>query len=76
MSASGLQGRDIFMRHTGGDGKSYVSCHRVWGADIFESAQTSAAAKAAADDAAKGKPLGKHKAERITEAQFHSERKA
>lgn len=76
MSALGLQGRDLFMRHTGCDGKSYVNFHRVWDADRFEAAQKAAAAKAAADDASKGKPAGLHKAERITEEQFHSESKA
>ena len=44
MSVSGLQGRDLFMRHTGGDGKSYVNFHRVWDADRFEAAQKAAQA--------------------------------
>lgn len=27
--------RDLYLRHTGTDGKSFVQCHRVWDADLF-----------------------------------------
>lgn len=76
MSQAALMGRDLYMRHTDGSGKSYVTCHRVWDADLFEAAQRQQASKLALDAAEKtGKP-GKHKAERITEDQYNQEKKS
>lgn len=35
--------RDLYLRHTTPDGKSYVIEHRVWDADLFLAAQQQAA---------------------------------
>lgn len=56
--------RDIYMRHTGKDGKSYVHEHRVWDAERFIASQQDAAAKEG----------GKAKAEQITHEQYLAER--
>lgn len=64
--------RDIWMRHTGVDSKSYVAEHRVWDADRFVASQQ----KAAADINSQQKP-GKPrlaKAEQITEEQYRKEK--
>lgn len=66
-------GRDIYVRHTAGDGKSHVQCHRVWDAARLIASLQSAAAKEAARARADGKPA-KHAAEQITEEQYIKER--
>jgi hypothetical protein len=66
--------RDIFLRHTATDGKSYVRDHRVWDADRFIAAQQAAAQKLNDGEAA-GKPR-LAKVEQITEEQYRAERKA
>lgn len=71
-----LIGRDIFMRYTGGDGKSYVQFHRVWNADLFEAARRAESSKLALAEIEKTGKAGSHKAERITEEAFNSERNA
>jgi len=63
-AANSLVGRDIWMRHTGKDGTSYVMQHRVWNAQLFVETQ--------AADALKVGELCK--AEQITEEQFIKER--
>lgn len=73
MTTASLMGRDLYMRHTGGDGTSYVTCHRVWDADLFEAAQRQAASKAAIEAGQKSGTPGKQRAERITEEQFKKE---
>ena len=67
-----LMGRDVFLRHTGPDGKSYVQQHRCWDADVFIASQH----KAAADVNAKEKDSAKRnaKVEQITDTQYHLER--
>lgn len=45
MSTELMIGRDIYMRHTDKDGKSYVQEHRVWNADRFVEAQLDEALK-------------------------------
>lgn len=56
--------RDVFARHTGKDGKSYVAMHRVWSADRFFAARAAEAAKEG----------GKTRCEQITQEQFTKER--
>lgn len=68
-----LMGRDVWLKHTGNDGKSYVQQHRVWDADRFIESQQ----KAVRDVNAKqdgGKP-GLAKVEPITEEQYLKEKK-
>lgn len=69
-----LAGRDVFLRNTDVDGKSYVSQHRCWDAEIFVMARQTEASALALEPVAKGKPPGKNKVTRITEDQFHKER--
>lgn len=64
--------RDIWMRHTNVDGKSYVAEHRVWDADRFVASQQRAAANLNADQKP-GRPR-LAKAEQITEEQYLKER--
>lgn len=56
--------RDIFVRHTGKEGNSFVQQHRVWDADRFLNARQADAIKAG----------GKAKAEQITQEQFAKEK--
>jgi hypothetical protein len=56
--------RDIFVRHTGKEGNSFVQQHRVWNADRFLEARKADAIKAG----------GKAKAEQITQEQFAGEK--
>ena len=65
-------GRDIYMRHTNTDGKSFVQTHRVWDADRFVASQQQAASKLNAD--VKSDAPRKAKAEQITHEQFNRER--
>lgn len=67
-----LMGRDLWLRHTGTDGKSHVMQHRVWDAARFLASQQAAVAKVNADQ----KSDAKHTArvEQITEEQYRKER--
>lgn len=58
-------GRDIYLRHTDKNGKSYVQEHRVWDADRFVASQVGAAVKEG----------GKAFAQQITREQYLKERK-
>lgn len=73
---SSMAGRDVFMRYTTAEGATYVAQHRCWNADLFEAACADEASRLAIEPLKNGKPAGKNKAERITEDQFHNERKA
>lgn len=73
MTTDTLICRDIYMRHTDGDGHSHVMCHRVWDADRFVASQVDAAKKVAQDAFDKNKPFG-HKAEQITDEAYFKER--
>lgn len=66
--------RDIYLRHTATDGKSYVAEHRVWDAERFITAQQ----RAAADVNAKQKTdqPGKARVDQITKEQYRKERNA
>lgn len=74
MTTATLAARDIYLRHTATDGKSYVREHRVWDAARFVASQQAAAEKLNADTPA-GQPR-KAKAEQITETQYRTERTA
>lgn len=74
MTTPALMGRDVFMRHTDGDGKSYVERYRCWDADLFEAVQRKDASKQALDHGNKTGTPGKHRAERITESVYVAER--
>lgn len=65
--------RDLYMRHTGGDGKSYVQCHRVWDADKFVATRVAEALELAVKAKDRHEPHA-HRAEQITEGQFKKER--
>lgn len=56
--------RDVYARHTGKDGNSYVACHRVWSAERFFAAR-------AADAAKEG---GKARCDQISQEQYRKER--
>lgn len=59
-------GRDIYLRHTDKDGKSYVQQHRVWDADRFITSQMEAALKVG----------GKAMVQQLTREQYATERTA
>jgi hypothetical protein len=66
--------RDIYLRHTAVDGKSYVAEHRVWDADRFIASQQKAAA-AVNEKQAPGAP--RHaRVDQITKEQYHAARRA
>ncbi len=71
-----LAGRDIFLRHTATNGKSFVQTHRVWDADRFIAGQQQAAANLNRDATNQGaKPAAcLAKVEQITEEQYRNER--
>jgi hypothetical protein len=69
-----LLGRDVFLRHTGTDGKSYVQQHRCWDAERFLTAQQRAARDV--NDKEKSPDTQRARVELITEAQYHQERRA
>lgn len=69
-----LLGRDIYMKHTGADGKSHVATHRVWDADLFVAARTAEAKAQRAKDLEETGKKTKHKAEQITREQFDAAR--
>ncbi|KWT89306.1 MULTISPECIES: hypothetical protein [unclassified Variovorax] len=66
--------RDIFLRHTTVDGKSYVASHRVWDAERYIAAQK----KAATDVNAKQDADKPRRAcvDQITEEQYRAARAA
>lgn len=64
--------RDLWMRHTGVDGQSYVAEHRVWDAERFVAAQQRAAANLNAQQKPDQPRLAK--AEQITEEQYRKEK--
>ena len=70
-----LSGRDIYLRHTATDGKSYVQEHRVWDAERFVEAQDYAVSKANAEARAEKKKAMAN-VEQITREQYLAERKA
>lgn len=65
--------KDVFLRHTGGEGKSFVQMYRCWDAEHFVAIRTAEAHEAAAKARAKGEPCA-HAVEVITEAQYRKER--
>lgn len=65
-------GRDIFVRHTNTDGKSFVQCHRVWDVGLFMMARTAEASKLNAEVKGDGKRCAK--CEQITEDQYRKEK--
>lgn len=65
--------RDIYLRHTAGDGSTSVREHRVWDAERFIAAQKSEAAKLA-DEARKENKPAAFEVEQITQEQYHHER--
>jgi hypothetical protein len=69
-----LIGRDIYLRHTATDGKSFVQEHRCWDADRFIASQQQAAAKVNADTKPGTPRLAK--VEQITANQYRTERKS
>lgn len=69
-----MNGRDVYLRHTGTDGKVHVSQHRTWDAELFVAAQQRAAEKLNAEAIAKGEP-SKARVDQITDDQFKKERK-
>lgn len=67
-----LIGRDIYLRHTDPQGKSFVQEHRVWDADRFIASQQQAAKKLNADQKPDAPRLAK--VEQITPDQYRTER--
>lgn len=65
-----METRDIYIRHTGPDGKAFVQQHRVWDADRFMAARAADAVAANAKDKST-----KAKVEVITKQQYMQERK-
>lgn len=68
-----MMGHDVYMRHTGADGKSYVALHRCWDVQRFLAEQQRAAADVNAKETDPAKR--KAKAEQITDDQYRKERK-
>lgn len=64
---------DMYLRHTGGDGNSFVECHRVWNGDLLLRTLQEAAKKAAAK-AFEDNQLCLHKVELIDESTYRKER--
>lgn len=65
--------RDVYLRHTAGDGSSTVREHRVWDAERFIAAQQAEAAKLASAARDKKEPAG-FAVEQITQEQYRNER--
>jgi hypothetical protein len=65
--------RDVYLRHTAGDGSSTVREHRVWDAERFIAAQQAEAAKLASAAREKQEPAG-FAVEQITQEQYRNER--
>ena len=75
MSSIALITRDVYRRHTAGDGSTTVREHRVWDADRFIAAQVSEAARLA-DKAREQDEPAAFRVEQITEDQYRNERNA
>jgi hypothetical protein len=73
MSAAEMVCREVYVRHTSTDGKSYVVEHRVWDAALFIASQVAMAKKLNADVEGKDKPRLAN-AEQITRDQYLRER--
>lgn len=67
--------RDVYLRHTAGDGSTSVREHRVWDADRFIAAQKAEAARLAVKARDEDEPAA-FAVEQITQEQYHHERKA
>lgn len=67
-----MVGRDMFLRHTAGNGRSYVRSHRVWDADKFMAAQKQAAVTLNAEESDPKQRMAK--VEQITEDQYLKEK--
>jgi hypothetical protein len=65
--------RDIYLRHTAGDGSSTVREQRVWDAERFIAAQQAEAEKLASAAREKQEPAG-FAVEQITQEQYRNER--
>jgi hypothetical protein len=65
--------RDLYMRHTGADGKSFVQCHRVWDAEKFVATHVAQALTEAMKAKDRGEPHAQ-RAEQITEDVYLKER--
>ncbi len=65
-------GRDIYIRHTAGDGKSVVREHRVWDADRLLASEQAACDKM--NEAEKDPALRKASVQQITQEQYTKER--
>lgn len=65
--------RDIYLRHTAGDGSTIVREHRVWDAERFIAAQKAEAARLADKARDEDEPAA-YAVEQITEEQYHHER--
>lgn len=66
--------KDVYLRHTGPDGKSFVQQHRCWDAEHFVAIRVGEALDAAEKARARGEPA-KHKVEVISEDLYRKERK-
>lgn len=67
--------RDIYLRHTAGDGSTSVREHRVWDAERFLASQQAEAARLASKARDEDEPAA-YAVEQITQEQYHHERKA
>ena len=67
--------RDIYLRHTAGDGSTSVREHRVWDAERFLAAQQAEVASLAAKARDEDEPAA-FAVEQITHEQYQRERKA
>ena len=65
-------GRDLYMRHTDTDGRSFVQLHRVWDAERFVAARKAEACSLNAD--VKGNAPRLALVQQITRDQFLQER--
>jgi len=75
MSSIELITRDVYLRHTAGDGSTSVREHRVWDADRFIAAQVAEAARLASAARDQDEPAA-FRVEQITADQYRNERKA
>lgn len=76
-----MSGRDVFVRHTGPRGDTYMQLHRVWGGNAgverFMAGQREAAIKVNDDHQREHpKDVARAWAEQITEDQYRAERNA
>lgn len=75
MASVELITRDIYLRHTAGDGRTTVREHRVWDAERFIAAQQAEAARLAEKARDDDEPAA-FAVEQITQDQYNHERKA